>query len=214
MAKLQICGVTALEAARFGSGAGADYLGFICYPGSPRYIAPKRIKSIADWIFGSELVGVFVDESADHVNEVAEAAGLHVVQLHGDEPSWLCADVEKPVIKAFRVKPTDTADALRYQFDDYADHVDYFLLDAYHENLYGGTGKVFNWDIAKALAADYPLFLAGGLSVDNVLDAVETVQPYAVDVSSSVESAPGVKDFTKLTAFFDTFNVLRDDSVL
>ncbi|GAB5519282.1 MAG: phosphoribosylanthranilate isomerase [Rhodothermales bacterium] len=214
MTKLKICGLTTLEDARFCSGAGADYLGFICYPGSKRYIAPKAIQSIAEWIYGSELVGVFVDESADHVNEVADAAGLHLVQLHGDEPSWLCAEVDKPIIKAFRVKATDTADALRYQFDDYADHVDYFLLDAYHDQLYGGTGKVFNWAVAQALAKDYPIFLAGGLSASNIAEAVGTVEPFAVDVSSSLESAPGVKDFDKLNAFFDAFNPLRDDSAI
>lgn len=209
--KAKICGITSLEDARFAAGAGADFLGFIQYAGSPRYITPQAAKAIIDWVYGSESVGVFVNEDADTINQVAEAAGFDLVQLHGDEPPEVCADILPPVIKAFRVAPEDTAATLRARMEPYRPFAAYFLLDTHHADLWGGTGKPFDWQQARALATDFPILLAGGINADNVEQAVRTVQPLGVDLSSSLEEAPGRKDFDKLTAFFDVFNALRED---
>ena len=207
--KVKICGLTNLEDARFCAGAGADFLGFIQYPKSPRYVAPETAKEIIAWVYGPEPVGVFVNEDAATVNRTAEAVSFALVQLHGNEPPALCAQIERPVIKAFRIPPGATADHLRAQMEPYRAHVAYFLLDTHHPTLWGGTGETFDWHHACALAADFPILLAGGLNTTNVEDAVRQVRPLGVDLSSSLEAAPGKKDFDKLNAFFETFNALR-----
>lgn len=211
--KVKICGITSLQDARFAAGAGADFLGFIQYADSPRYITPQAAKAIIDWVYGSESVGVFVNEDTDTINQVAEAAGFDLVQLHGDEPPEVCAAVAPPVIKAIRVAPTDTAATLRARMEPYRSHVAYFLLDTHHADLWGGTGDVFDWQQARTLTDDFPILLAGGINADNVEGAIRTLQPLGVDLSSSVEEAPGRKDFDKLTAFFDVFNALRESSI-
>lgn len=208
--KVKICGITTLEDARYCAGAGADYLGFIQHEESPRYIAPGKAKEIIQWIHGAEPVGVFVNEPADAVNETAEEAGFAMVQLHGTEPAELCAEVERPVIKAIPVVHDASAEQLRALMREYEDVVDYFLLDTHATNLWGGTGESFNWRLARGLSDEFPLFLAGGLSAENVEEAVQTMRPFAVDLSSNLESAPGKKDFQKLEAFFETFDALRD----
>ena len=207
--KVKICGLTNLEDARFCAGAGADFLGFIQYPKSPRYVPPETAKEIIAWVYGPEPVGVFVNEDADTVNRTAEAAGFALVQLHGDEPPGVCAQMERPVIKAFRIPPEATVDAMRAQMEPYRAQVTYFLLDTHHPTLWGGTGETFNWNLAGALAADFPVLLAGGLNTANIEDAVRQVRPLGVDLSSSLEATPGKKDFDKLNAFFETFNALR-----
>lgn len=204
--KLKICGITNLADARYCAAAGADYLGFIQYPGSPRYVEPATAKEIIDWMYGPEAVGVFVNASAEAVNEAAEQAGFALVQLHGTEPPELCAAIDKPVIKALRVTGDASADTLRRLMDRYAEHVAYFLLDTHVEGQWGGTGLPFNWELAQTLAKEYAVFLAGGISADNVAQAITQVQPFAVDLSSSVEAAPGQKDFDKLAAFFDAYH--------
>lgn len=209
MTRVKICGITTLEDARYCAAAGADYLGFIQYPESPRFVEPALAREIIEWVYGPEAVAVFVNAGADDVNRTAEAAGFALVQLHGDEPPALCAEVERPVIKALRVRPGETADALRSRMEPYAGTVGFFLLDTHRAGQWGGTGRRFDWEIARTLAADYPIFLAGGIGPGNVAEAVRTVQPYAVDLSSSVEAEPGVKDFDKLSAFFDAFRAVQ-----
>lgn len=201
--KIKICGITRLEDARYSAGAGADYLGFIQYKESPRYISPDRVKEILAWIYGPAPVGVFVNEEIDHVNELASDAGFEFVQLHGDETPDQCAEVVQPVIRALRVFPDTTADDLRRVMDAYAPHVAFFLFDTGQAGLHGGTGRTFDWQVAASLAESYPLFLAGGISAANVATAAEVVQPYAVDASSSLERSPGIKDIDKLADFFD-----------
>jgi len=207
--KCKICGITNLEDARFCAGAGADFLGFIQYSRSPRYVAPETAKEIIGWVYGPEPVGVFVNEDAETVNRVAEAAGFALVQLHGDEPPAVCAAIERPVIKAFRVPPETTTDALYAAIEPYADVVTYFLLDTHHPTLWGGTGTPFDWQQARDLAAAFPLFLAGGLSTDNIEEAVRRVRPLGVDLSSRLETYPGKKDLDKLASFFDTFHAVQ-----
>lgn len=201
--KIKICGITRLEDARFCAGAGADYLGFIQHPESLRYVAPAAAREIIDWIYGPEAVGVFVDVPAARVNDIAESVGFTMVQLHGSESPELCSEIDRPIIKAIRVYPESTVEELSREMDRFTGRVAFFLLDTGKTGAPGGTGVAFDWDKAAVLADVYPLFLAGGLTPDNVAEAVEKVRPRGIDASSGLESAPGVKDFEKLVQFFD-----------
>lgn len=210
--RVKICGITRLEDARYCAAAGADYLGFIQYEGSPRYVEPRAAREIIDWVYGPETVGVFVNASPDDVNRIADEAGFSYVQLHGTEPPAHCARVERPVIKALSVAPGTTTAELEEQMERYAAHVDAFLLDTRKAGLWGGTGEPFDWQKALSLSERYRLFVAGGIDAANVATVIETLQPYAVDVSSSVESAPGVKDFDRLAGFFEAFGAFSERS--
>ncbi|MEX0599733.1 MAG: phosphoribosylanthranilate isomerase, partial [Rhodothermales bacterium] len=189
-----------------------DYLGFIQYRESPRYIEPARVREIVDWIYGPDPVGVFVDETAADVNRIADEAGFTLVQLHGDEPVFEVARIDRPVIKAIRVAPDTTTDALRRQLRAYENVVDHFLLDTHSAALRGGTGEAFDWEVARGLSADYDLFLAGGVGADNVQQGVRLLDPFGVDVSSSLEVEPGIKDFTKIDTFMRAFDTLSSTS--
>ncbi|MCY4160184.1 MAG: phosphoribosylanthranilate isomerase [Bacteroidetes bacterium] len=204
--KVKICGLTTLADARFCAGAGADYLGFIQHPPSPRYISPDRAKEIKEWVHGPETVGVFVNVDAETVNLSSETAGFDIVQLHGDESPAYCRRITRPVIKAFSIRPNDTVRALSRIMDAYQGCVDYFLLDTWHSELPGGTGKVFDWSIAKNLATNFPTLLAGGLNPSNVKEAVRTVSPWGIDLSSGIEEIPGTKDFDLVTKFFESIS--------
>lgn len=201
--KIKICGITRLEDARFCAGAGADYLGFIQDPKSPRYVTPDAAREIISWIQGPAPVGVFVDEAPDTINTIADRVGFVYAQLHGNETPAECEAIEVPVIKAIKVFPDTTVDALRRKMDRYGERVAHFLLDTGKDGMSGGTGETFDWDVAAELALEYSIFLAGGLSPDNVAGAVESVRPYAVDANSGLESAPGVKDADRITEFFE-----------
>jgi phosphoribosylanthranilate isomerase len=203
--KVKICGITQLADARYCAGAGVDYLGFIQYPDSPRYVEPKAAKEIIDWIEGVEAVGVFVNEDAETINARCREAGFTVAQLHGHEPPEVVEAVEVPVIKSFRVQHDASSEQLRALMLPYKDVAEFVLLDTHKTSLWGGTGESFNWRLARELAGEFPLFLAGGISAENVQEAIDTMRPYAVDLSSSVESAPGVKDFDKLYDFFEAY---------
>lgn len=203
--KVKICGITRLHDARTAAAAGADFLGFIQHEDSPRYVKPDVAKEIIEWVRGPEPVGVFVNKSAEEVNEVCARVGFTLAQLHGHEPPEVCAAVEVPVIKAVQVTHDASSEQVRAVVAPYLDVVDFVLLDTHHTSLWGGTGESFNWRVARELSSEVDLFLAGGISADNVAEAVHTMRPYAVDLSSSVESEPGVKDLDKLAAFFDAF---------
>ena len=204
--KVKICGLTRLHDARTAAAAGADFLGFIQHEGSPRYVAPDVAKEIIEWVRGPEPVGVFVNKTADEVNETCARVGFTLAQLHGHETPETCAAVEVPVIKAVQVTHDASSEQVRAVVAPYLDVVDFVLLDTHHTSLWGGTGESFNWRVARELAAEVDLFLAGGISAANVAEAIQTMQPYAADLSSSVESAPGVKDLDQLAAFFDAFH--------
>ncbi len=197
--RVKICGITTPGDALLAVEAGADALGFIFYPKSPRYITPKEAGSIlAQLPPFITTVGVFVDEKPKRVREITAEAGLNTVQLHGQESPAYCENMGKSVIKALRVRgEQDIAEMHAY-------NVSALLLDTYKKGALGGTGEVFDWDIAvKAVANGLktPVILSGGLTPSNVSDAVKRVRPYAVDVSSGVESGPGVKDRDKVFAF-------------
>ncbi len=176
--------------------AGADALGFVFFQGSPRCISPEKaaaiIRSLPPFV---QTVGLFVNEKPATVNLVADQCGLDLVQLHGEESPDYCAVVKRRIIKAFRVRDASSLDDM----PDY--RVAGCLLDAWSPAAHGGTGTTFNWDIAARAAASHPIILAGGLTPENVAEAVATVKPYAVDVSSGVESAPGIKDAGLVRAF-------------
>jgi len=198
--RVKICGITRAEDALMAVEAGADALGFIFYPKSPRYITPEEARLIKTKLppFVAT-VGVFVDEDPGRVMKIASEAGLGAVQLHGHETPAYCANMGINVIKALRVRDEGDIRAMAgYE-------VSAFLLDTYKEGQMGGTGEVFDWDLAlKAVkCGKTPIILSGGLTPDNVARAVEKVRPYAVDVSSGVEVQPGVKDRDKVRDFIE-----------
>ncbi|HEV2705990.1 MAG TPA: phosphoribosylanthranilate isomerase [Pyrinomonadaceae bacterium] len=199
MALVKICGITNLADALACVEAGADMLGFNFYRRSPRYIEPRAARRIIEGLpQGVQTVGVFVnEETPERVAELADTAGVAAVQLHGDEAEDYCRALSgRFVIKALRVA------------DDFAPEratccgAEAVLLDGFSRTAYGGTGKTFDWSLARATRAVVPhLFLAGGLDQENVAAAVRFVRPYAVDACSLLESAPGVKDERRVRAF-------------
>lgn len=192
---VKICGVTRLEDAVAAAKAGADSIGLNFYPKSPRHIDPARAAEIVRTLpEGVEAVGVFVNDPPERVNAIAEQAGLHMVQLHGEESPDDADRIHLPVIKALRLRgEDDIASAERYR-------VDIYLLDTPSE-IFGGTGKTHDWTLAAKACRRLRAFLAGGLTPDNVAAAVRAVNPYGVDVAGGVESAPGIKDPAKIAAF-------------
>jgi phosphoribosylanthranilate isomerase len=201
--KVKICGLTTLEDARFVSGALADYLGFIFYPDSPRYIEPAKAGAIINWLEGPGKVGVFVNQPLDDVNSIARQTGIDYIQLHGNESPDYCALVEKPIIKAFHVDSDTDPTKLESRIESYLDQVEYLLFDTKSDTDWGGTCQTFDWSILDEISNDKPFFLSGGLNAKNVQEAIQTVQPYAVDLSSGLEESPGLKDFDKIELFFD-----------
>ena len=201
MTKVKICGITNLEDARHSIACGAHALGFNFYDKSPRYISTDMAKRIIEQLPDTiEIVGVFVNEKTDRIVEIADAAKLDMIQLHGDETPEFTSEVAVktglPVIKAFRVSPDFTV-------NDLADYeTDAILLDAFSADQHGGTGKIFNWNVAREVSeSGRKLYLAGGLSAANITDAVTAVRPYAVDACSLLEREPGRKDHDKVAAF-------------
>lgn len=201
--KVKICGLTSLHDARFVSGALVHYMGFIFYEESPRYIKPAEAGAIINWIEGPQCVGVFVNQPLDDVNMVARQTGIDMVQLHGTESAEYCGLVEKPVIKAVHVSENTTADMLAEQIEPYRSSVDYLLFDTQTDGQWGGTGQYFDWNVLEQLSSGIPFFLSGGLQAGNVREACQTVHPYAVDLSSGVESEPGIKSFDKIEDFME-----------
>jgi phosphoribosylanthranilate isomerase len=202
--RVKVCGITRRKDARLAVDLGADALGFIFYPKSPRYIEPEKAAEIIRGLppfVGS--VGVFVDAPARRVRSVVRTCSLSAVQLHGEESPEFCSNFSVKVIKGFRVK----GNRLPRGISRYA--VDALLLDTFKTGVPGGTGEVFPWEVARRAERYGRIILAGGLKPGNVRRAVETVRPFAVDVSSGVESAPGRKDIKLLEAFFDQVNKVR-----
>lgn len=196
--KVKICGITNLEDARFASGAMVDYLGFIFTESSPRYIDPEKAGAIVNWVEGPEKVGVFMNQPLDDVNVLAKFSGIDLVQLHGNETIEYCQLIEKPIIKVIHVGELSTKEEIETQVALYSEVADYLLFDTKANGKFGGTGKTFDWSLLNEIADDIPFFLAGGLNPENVSQAIETVQPFAVDLNSGVEEEPGLKDFEKI----------------
>lgn len=207
MVSVKICGITNEADALTAVEAGARAVGFVCYRKSPRYVEPKVVKAIAAKLPPFIVpVGVFVNEEAKAVRDLMDECGLMVAQLHGDESAAYCEQLGRPAIKAFRIKgPTAGLALAEYQGRA---GVRGFLLDAYSEVAYGGTGQVVDWTVAAQLARTVRVILAGGLTPDNVADAVRAVRPYGVDVSSGVETSPGRKDPAKVRAFLEAVRLV------
>jgi phosphoribosylanthranilate isomerase len=201
--RVKICGLTTLEHARYVSGAMADFCGFIFYPKSPRYIKPEEAGAIISWLEGPKSVGVFVNEAIDEVNNSALIAGVHYVQLHGDESPEYCQLMEKEVIKAFRIKDGMSKSDIENLIKPYDHCVTYFLFDTHSDSAFGGTGKTFDCSILSDLNTEIPFFVAGGVNKNNAKSIINQCSPFALDVSSSLESEPGIKDFDKMADFFD-----------
>ncbi len=195
--RIKICGITRPEDARMAVELGADAIGLVFYAPSPRSIGPEQARAIIAAISPFvTIVGLFVDPAPEQVESVLRRCSLGLLQFHGDEAPDFCRGFGLPYIKAARVG-TD-ADLVQYLSRYHA--AQGWLLDAYHDQLYGGTGESFDWKlIPRDLAR--PVILSGGLTPDNVGAAVRQVGPWAVDVSSGVESAKGVKDAAKIAAF-------------
>ena len=196
--RVKVCGITRREDAALAVDLGAAALGFVFWPRSPRAVDPGTVREITDGLppFISR-VGVFVNESPVRIAKVAADAGLTCVQLHGDEDASEYVDLRLPLIKALPVGEGFSLSAV----EDLPGRVTP-LLDAHDPARRGGTGRVIEWTVAAAAARVRPMILSGGLNAENVKSAVASVNPYAVDVSSGVEAAPGIKDENKLRAFF------------
>ena len=198
---VKICGITKAGDAVFTSRCGADALGFIAYPKSPRFINASSVERIIGHIPENiKKVAVFVNPAIDEVKAYV-AAGVNVIQLHGAETAAFAGKVAKYAEVWKAIRPESVKDVLKYV--DYP--CDKFLIDAFASHAYGGTGKTADWELAKFAVESLkkPVILAGGLSAANAAEAVKTVKPYGIDVSSGVESSPGVKDPVKLKALFE-----------
>lgn len=202
--KVKICGITNMEDAAAAVDVGADALGFIFYPKSPRGIdtktAARIIKETPPFVLS---VGVFVNETPDAVNKIIAECGLDRAQLHGSEGPGYCEKVNAKVIKVLRVSDINDITVIK----EYC--VSAYLLDAYQEGIHGGTGKTFDWDIAVAAKRFGNIILSGGLTPENVGDAIRHVRPHVVDVCTGVELRPGKKDPEKMKRFVEKARNVR-----
>jgi len=197
MIKVKICGITNIQDALAAVDYGADALGFVFYHKSPRYVMPEKAREIIAQLppFIST-VGVFANKTPEKMREILEFSGINILQLHGDEPPDTCY-IWHRVIRALRVR--DFADLKPLEIC----RASAFLLDTYSADSYGGTGQVFNWDIAVEAKKFSRIILSGGLNPDNIEKAVRYVIPYAVDVSSGIEEEKGKKDLKKMKVFIE-----------
>jgi len=197
MIRVKICGITTLEDARAAMDAGADAVGFVLYQESPRCIRPEEARAIIRELppFVTT-VGLFVNRSIPWVRVMAKRSGVELLQFQGDESADYCREFAPRVIKAIRVRDRESLASME-EYDVRA-----FVLDAYREGEYGGTGTTFNWDLALDAKAHGTVILAGGLTPENVADAIRRVRPFGVDVSTGVEGkVKGKKDHGKIAAF-------------
>lgn len=200
--RIKHCGITSLEDAHVAAEAGAWALGMIFWEGSPRRCEPAEAQVIGASLRRTlELVGVFVNATLEQIDAIVQSAGLSLVQLHGDEGPVFCTEVARrtgvKVIKATRVRSRAQLQAAA------AFHTDFHLLDAYVEGLRGGSGETIDWDLVRDQRLATPIILSGGLNPGNVAAAIAATKPFAVDVASGTEAAPGVKDHARLQAFAD-----------
>ncbi|MGB1253506.1 MAG: phosphoribosylanthranilate isomerase [Candidatus Promineifilaceae bacterium] len=207
MTKIKICGITNLDDAIVAAEAGADFLGFILYPPSKRVCDVKAAQCIVSHLRSLDtcptLVGVFVNEPLAFVRDTMNVCGFDMVQLHGEESADYLHSFGEQAYKAIRPRTTEEAEAksATYSVTSIAARPT-LLIDAYHPDLYGGTGETSDWEMARRIQTDSPqLMLAGGLTCANVVQAIREVQPWAVDVASGVEASPGIKNHDAVRAF-------------
>ena len=196
--------MTNLKDVKVAVDGGVDAVGFIFYKKSPRSVTMQAVRKIVlELPPFVDSVGVFVNETAEQINKIADRCNLDRVQLHGNESPTFCKKIRRRVIKAIRVKDIQSLKKL----SDYP--VSSFLLDTFSEDQYGGTGKVFDWNLAYPAKRYGPIILAGGLTPNNVRQAIQRIQPYGVDVCSGVESQPGIKDHKKMQTFLKNVKAER-----
>jgi phosphoribosylanthranilate isomerase len=211
--RVKICGIMQPEQGKTIAALGANSIGFICVAASPRYVTPEQIKACTDVLpIDCDRVGVFMDASVETVVATVRASGLTSVQLHGGESVEYCQALRSALqdsnldsnlasielIKAFRVKSEETLNSTQ----QYECCVDWLLLDAYHPSMGGGTGLTLDWRSLENFKCDRPWLLAGGLTPDNVAQALESISPQGIDLSSGVEISPGNKDLDKVARLF------------
>ena len=198
MIPVKICGITSINDAVLASDFGASAIGMIFYKKSPRNIHPKDVKNWIRQVPNTvKKVGVFVNEELGKVNTIAEFLGLDYIQLHGMESPGYCIDIIKPVIKVFHLQDEISFNKLK----DYK--VSMFLFDSFDKGKIGGTGVPFDWNLLSNIKTNCPIILSGGLNTENILNGVYETSPSAVDINSSIESSPGLKDYDKMALLFD-----------
>jgi phosphoribosylanthranilate isomerase len=206
--QIKICGITNVQDASFVATCGADAIGFIFYPKSPRYVAPEMVKTIIE-ILPTEIakVGVFVNHDVAAVKEIIDFCGLDMVQLHGDETPAYCSQFPRSlVIKGLAPRTEDDLKKMK------AYPVKAILVDAYDQKRYGGTGEQSDWILAAKVKTAHPLILAGGLSMTNIQEAIEHASPHAVDINSGAELSPGKKDHHKVKAIIELVHQFEDEN--
>ncbi len=210
--RIKICGITRQDQGETIARLGATSLGFICVPSSPRFVSTDEIAAIISALPASKnCVGVFAGSEIDLIVDVVAKTGLSGVQLHGDETPDFCEHLRREltsieIIKALRIKDLNALENCQ----NYYDHVDTLLLDAYHPNLLGGTGNTLDWHILKEFKPPVPWLLAGGLTPDNIRQALTELHPDGIDLSSGVEKSPGDKDIEKVARLFEQLRVFLD----
>lgn len=218
MTYIKICGITNSDDALCAAEAGADFLGFILYPPSPRFVAPERVTEIVRDIqdkfeaHAPRCVGVFVNEPVARVQAVLDEAKLDLAQLHGAEPPDVVKQLAPRAFKALRLHTRDQAETEVIVYAGVVpdeDSLPQFLVDAYHPHAYGGTGLMADLDLAASLARRFRVMLAGGLTPETVRLAVERVGPWGVDVSSGIERAKGLKDHTRMRTFIEAVRAVE-----
>jgi phosphoribosylanthranilate isomerase len=209
--RVKICGITKPEQGQAIAQLGATALGFICVQASPRYVTPRQIRAVVEQLLVPvDCVGVFADARVEEISRVVAETGLNAVQLHGSESPEFCkllrqALPEVKILKALRVKTPECLDRTII----YTSYVDALLLDAYHPHLLGGTGKTLDWETLQQFCPSCPWLLAGGLTPENVINALSLLQPSGIDLSSGVERSPGDKDLDKVAQLFENVRSLR-----
>lgn len=209
---VKICGITKPDQGRAIAEAGATMLGFICAPTSPRYVTPAQIAQVVEALPTDEKtgqivcdrVGVFVNTTIDVIRDTVAIGHLNVVQLHGNETPEFCEQLgqELPTIKLIKALRVQSSAEVFRQAMCFQKTVEMLLLDAYHPSLAGGTGKTLDWQNLRAFQPTTPWLLAGGLTPDNILDALHEINPSGIDLSSGVEVSPGIKDLVKVSNLF------------
>lgn len=203
--RVKICGITQPEQGSQIAQLGATALGFICVSKSPRYVQPEQIRAIVEQLpLEVDKIGVFANASTEAITDVVAAAGLTGVQLHGEETPEFCQQLRQllpqtELIKAIRVKTPQSLS----QVDTYGEWIDTLLLDAYHPQMLGGTGHTLDWQGLTQFQTNAPWLLAGGLTPDNITNALEQLHPDGIDLSSGVERSPGDKDLDKVARLFE-----------
>ena len=212
--RIKICGITKPEQGKAIADLGATTLGFICVKRSPRYVTPQQIGLISEYLPNNvERIGVFADHNLEEIVNIATTTNLTGIQLHGAETPQFCHSLKQLLppqiesIKALRVKNTDSIHDAR----TYYNSVDTLLLDAYHPQMLGGTGKTLNWQDLFDFNPPLPWLLAGGLTPDNIREALEQLQPHGIDLSSGVERSPGDKDLDKVAKLFQNLDILANN---